>query len=139
MLTNGAELTMSTEPYQIALAWTEAANQQDQARLLNLSDPQIEIIGPRGSGYGVDLLLDWLSRAGLSLETHRIFARHQAVVLLQHGSWHSVETGEMIGEAEVASRFEVQAGKVKTLERDDNLQTALTKAGLQESDEIKSV
>ena len=38
---------MSVETVQ---AWQNAANTQDKGRLLELSDPNIEIVGPRGSG-----------------------------------------------------------------------------------------
>ena len=56
---------------RVAHAWQDAANAQDIPRLLELSAPDIEIIGPRGSGFGHQLLKEWLARAGLTLTTQR--------------------------------------------------------------------
>jgi hypothetical protein len=38
-------------PYKVVQAWQEAVNNQDLERLLQLSDPNIEIVGPRGPGW----------------------------------------------------------------------------------------
>ena len=122
-------------PPAIVQAWQDAANAQDVARLLDLSDPDIEVIGPRGSGRGHQLLRDWLGRAGLRLQTRRAFARGDAVVLAQHGVWRSIETGDVIGEAAVASRFRVAGQRVVQFARHDSLDAALAEAGLDYSDE----
>ena len=122
-------------PLAIVQAWQDAANAQDVERLLELSDPDIEVIGPRGSGRGHQLLRDWLGRAGLSLETRRVFVGGDAVVLAQHGVWRSVETGEVTGEADVASRFRVNGRRVAQFARHDSLDAALAEAGLDYSDE----
>ena len=122
-------------PVAIVQAWQHAANAQDVDRLLELSDPDIEVIGPRGSGRGHQLLRDWLGRAGLNLETRRVFARGDVVVLAQHGVWRSVETGEGAGEADLASRFRVDGRRVVQFARHDSLDAALAEAGLDYSDE----
>ena len=122
-------------PLAIVQAWQDAANAQDVDPLLELSDPDIEVIGPRGSGRGHQLLRDWLGRAGLSLETRRVFARGDTVVLAQHGVWRSVETGEVTGEADVASRFRVDGRRVAQVARHDSLEAALAEAGLGDADE----
>jgi hypothetical protein len=123
-------------PLVVVLAWQEAVNRQDIERLVELSDPNIEIVGPRGSGYGQQLLRDWLSRTGLSLETRRVFERGQVVVAAQHGVWRSVESGEVVGEAEVASLFRVEGRRVVRFARYDRLEVALAEAGLTEADEV---
>ncbi len=122
-------------PLAIVHAWQDAANARDVARLLEMSDPGIEIVGPHGSGRGHQLLRDWLGRAGLSLETRRVFVRGDAIVLAQHGVWRSVETGEVTGEAEIASRFRVDAQRVVQFARHDSLDAALAEAGLDYSDD----
>jgi hypothetical protein len=68
----------------IVQAWQEAANSQNIDRLLELS---IEVVGPRGSGFGYQLLRDWIARAGLTLETLRVFVHGNTVVVEQHGAW----------------------------------------------------
>ena len=124
------------DPVTIVQAWQEAANRQDIDGLLALSDPNIEIVGPRGSGYGHQLLRDWLGRASLRLETLRVFGRGAAVVVAQHGVWRSVETGEVVGEQDLASRFRVVDGRVVQFARCDRLEEALAAAGLTHGDEI---
>jgi hypothetical protein len=123
-------------PYKVVQAWQEAVNRQDLEGLFQLSDPNIELIGPRGSGWGHGLLREWLGRAGLSLRTLRIFARGEVVVMAQQGLWRSVETGEIMGEQPLASRFRVVNGYVTQFTRYDDLKTALAEAGLGEGDEV---
>lgn len=118
-----------------AQAWQEAVNAHDKARLLELSHPDIEIVGPRGVAQGHEVLLAWLERASLTLETRRVFAGSEHVVFAQHGVWRSPETGEPQGEAEVASSFLIQDGQVTELARYDTLSEALARAGLSEADE----
>lgn len=119
-------------------AWQDAANRGDVGRLLALSDPEIEIVGPRGSGYGRELLEAWLKRAGLTTQTKRTFVRDDTVVLAQHGVWHSVATGELQGEADLASSFRVTGGRVTRISRHEKLQEALEEARLTEADEVIS-
>ena len=123
-------------PSDIVQAWQEAVNDQDVDRLLELSDDNIEIVGPRGSGYGHQLLRDWLARAGLQLQTVRVFAGGNVVVVAQQGVWRAVATGERTGERPVASRFRVADRRVVQFARYDSLDTALADAGLNYADEI---
>jgi hypothetical protein len=123
-------------PLTIVQAWQEAANTRNIERLLELSDPNIEIVGPRGSGYGHQLLRDWLDRAGLSLKTLRVFGRDNVVVVAQHGVWRSVETGEVTGDANLASLFRVDGRRIVQFARYDSLDLALAETGLNDSDEV---
>lgn len=126
-----------TNPIAIVEGWQDAANRQDLDALLALSDPQIELVGPRGSGYGHQLLRDWLDRAGASFETQRVFARDTTVVVAQHGVWRSAETGAVIGEQALASRFRVENERVTQFQRYDNLDAALADAGLTADDAVE--
>ena len=117
-------------------AWNDAANRQDAERLTELSDPNIEIIGPRGSGYGHQVLRDWLARAGLTLTTVRAFARGNLVALAQHGVWRSLESGEITEERDLASHYRVAVGRVLRFARYDTLAEALAATGLTEADEV---
>lgn len=73
----------------------------------------------------------------MSLESLRTFARDDQVVVAQHAVWRSVETGEVIGEADVASQFRVKEGRVTQYARYDSLDEALEAARLNDADEIK--
>ena len=123
-------------PTAIARAWQEAANERRIDRLLALSDPAIELVGPRGVAHGHQILRDWLDRAGLRLGTLRTFARESAVVMEQRGDWRSPETGESLGEAIVATIFRVADRRVTQLARYESLDVALANAGLSYADEV---
>jgi hypothetical protein len=128
---------MQTEsPVALVQAWQEAANDKDADRLVALSDSNIEIVGPRGSSYGSQVLSEWLERAGLTLTTLRVFARGPAVVVEQHGVWRAPETNEVTGDRILASSFRVENGSVTRYVRLDDLDTALNDAGLERSDEV---
>jgi ketosteroid isomerase-like protein len=128
---------MNQEIVKAVEAWQEAANHQDVARLLELSDPTIEIVGPRGVARGHEVLTEWINRAGLTLETFRIFAKGNVVVMAQHGTWHSAETNNEEGKADVATVFRIVNEKVTYLARYDSLEKALSEANLTTSDEVK--
>jgi SnoaL-like domain len=128
---------MQKDLVTIVQTWQDAANRQDSQRLLELSDPNIEIVGPRGSAIGHRVLTEWLSRAGLTLETFRTFSKDEVVVMAQHGTWHSAETNNEESKVDVATVFRVLDGKVVYLARYDSLEEALLKANLSLEDEIK--
>ena len=125
-------------PIEIVQAWQDAASSRDFERLLDLSDQNIGVIGPRGSGYGHELVREWLLRSGLTFKTLRLFARGDVVVVEQHGIWHSPETGEPTSEADFASHFRVEAGRVTHVARYESLDVALERAGLSYKDEVSS-
>jgi hypothetical protein len=126
----------SISPFALVQAWQDAANHQNSDRLVELSAPDIEVVGPRGSGHGYQLLREWLGRAGLHFTTLRAFARDNVVVVAQRGVWRSVETGEVTGERDLASRFRIDSQRVVQCARYDTLDVALDEAGLHYSDEI---
>ena len=123
------------DPVALVQAWQEAANRQDVDRLLELSDPNIEMVGPRGSSFGHQLLRDWLARAGLKLQALGTFVGGNTVVVEQLGVWRSLETGEVTGEKIFASVFQVDDRHVVKFARYDSLNTALEAVGLDQSDE----
>jgi hypothetical protein len=119
---------------QVVQDWQEAVNARDTQALMAYSDPKIEIVGPRGSAFGHDVLRQWLERAGLSLSPQRSFQRDQTVIVAQRAVWRSVES-EIIGEADVASVFRIESGRVIFYARFDSLEEALQQGGLTEDDE----
>ncbi|HEU5348691.1 MAG TPA: nuclear transport factor 2 family protein, partial [Ktedonobacterales bacterium] len=104
-MTDSAQSVPSLQALAVVEAWNDAANRQDAEHLTELSDPNIEVLGPRGSGYGRQRLREWLARAGLSLTTLRAFASGNLVVLAQHGVWRSLESGEITDERDLASYY----------------------------------
>jgi hypothetical protein len=126
----------STDAVAVVRAWQEAVNRQDAEGLLALSAPDIEVAGPRGAGYGHQLLRDWLTRAGLRLITERIFARGEVVVVAQQGVWQAGAASAAPGARPLASRFRVTGGRVAQFARYDDLATALAAAGLGDADEV---
>lgn len=125
-------------PRAVVAAWQEAVNERDEARLLALSAPDVEIVGPRGSAHGHAMLREWLHHAGLSLYPLRCFARGERVVVAQHGVWRAADTGEIVAESELGSHFHVQGGRVVRLARFANVEEALAEAGLGMADEVDS-
>jgi hypothetical protein len=123
----------------IVQAWQAAANDQNIDRLLELSAPDIVIIGPRGHGSGHQLLREWIARAGLMLVTQRMFQRGDTVVLAQHGTWQSSATGDIPSEADLASRFRVRDERVIEFERYEDLAGALTAANMSDADEQPNI
>ena len=121
-------------PISVALAWQNAVNAQDAETLVALSDPTIEIVGPRGSVHGHAILRDWLQRAGLSMESQRLFAKGDQVVIAQRGTWRNVTTNELMGEADIASHFRIVGQQVTAYARYDSLTDALHAANLTEAD-----
>ena len=122
------------DPIDTVQAWHDALNREDPEAVLRLSDPNVEILGPRGSGFGHDLLRQWLHHARVQLLPKRIFARADTVVVEQRGTWKSPETGETIGEAEVVSVFRVRNRRVTSYARFDHLAAALEHAGLTDAE-----
>ena len=122
----------------VVQTWLAAVNQRDDEAVLQASDPNIEIVGPRGSGFGHQLLQDWLHHAHVTLASLRTFACEDQVVVLQHAVWHSIETGDVMGEANVASQFRVEGGRVVQYARFSDLDEALQAAQLDFADEIES-
>jgi hypothetical protein len=129
-------MSAGREPLDVVHAWLDAVNSRDYDGVMRVSDAYIEIVGPRGSGYGHPVLREWLDHARVTLESSRTFVRGGAVVIAQHGTWRSTENNEIIGEADVASSFLVEQRRIVRYARYDSLDEALQKAGLDYSDEI---
>ena len=119
------------------LAWHEALNAGDAERVASLAHPEVEIGGPRGSAHGRQVLKDWVGRANVRLGPLRPFKRGGTVVVEEAATWRDAQTGETVGEATVATVFELDGGLVTGIFRHDGLEDALRSAGLDGSDEIR--
>jgi hypothetical protein len=115
-------------------AWHDALNAGDVDRLVSLSSSEVEIVGPRGTGRGSQLLRDWVTRSGIRLELRRLFGRDAAIVAEELAEWRSTETGEIVDRQELATIFRVEDGRVAYIDRRPSLADALQLSGLSESD-----
>ena len=128
---------MTGHKLETVLAWHEALNAGDTERVSSLSHPGVEIGGPRGAARGRQVLKDWVARANVRLEPLRSFQRGRTVVVEEAATWRDAGNGKTIGEATVATVFEVDGGLVTGVFRHDGLEDALRYASLDGSDEIR--
>lgn len=122
---------------ELVRSFVALINRRNTDALVLLADEQIELVGPRGSGFGRQLLRDWMGRANLSLDTFDAFARGDAFVLSQHGVWHT-PTGEVTGEEDTFMHLRVggEPLRVMLFSRYTTLEEALAKSGLDKGDRI---
>jgi len=118
---------------QTVTAWHEALNSGDVDLLVELSHPDVEIGGPRGSGHGTQLLREWVDRANIHLEPARTFQESDKVVVEQNAEWQAGS------QQTVASVFVVRGGLVTGVVRYPSLAEALSASGLDWSHERNTV
>ena len=112
-----------TKAVRVVGAWHAALNGGDVQALVRLSDRAITVGGPRGTASGTQLLREWVERAKVRLEPRRIVPRGEAVVVEQEATWEDADPDDP--PAVVASVFVVRNGRVASVVRFDDLQTAL--------------
>ena len=129
---------MSMEPGLMALieSFHEAVNTGDADRLALLATEDVEVGGPRGSGHGSQLLLEWVVRVDVRFHPLQTFARGAVAVVEQEAEWVTAMTGETRGRMVVATLFEVTGGLLSKVLRYDHLDEALAHAGLSSADSI---
>ncbi len=118
-------------------AWHEALNSGDADRVVALSQPNVEVGGPRGVGSGAGLLREWVGRANIRLEPRRVFHKVDTVVVEQRAEWRSADAGQATGSQTVASLFVVQENQIAKVLRYDDLASALSAANFDESNETR--
>ena len=129
---------MNAPELRVVVAWHEALNGGEVDRLVELSHPEVEVGGPRGTGRGAQLLREWVDRANIRLEPRRVFHHADTVVVEQWAQWYSTDTGQVIGSQTVGSVFVVRDGRVTRVVRYPDLADALDATDLDESHENKS-
>lgn len=128
---------MSSDKLGVVERWLNAVNDHDPDALGARSCADIEVAGPRGSGFGRPLVVEWLERAGLTMQARRWFCGPDGTVVVeQDATWRDVDTGTPTSAARIASYFEVTGDKVACFARFDDLDTALGAAGLHHTDEV---
>lgn len=127
---------MTLLPLAVVESWQSAINARDLEQLAALTSHDVEIIGPRGSGRGRELLHQWVARAGFTVEPLRWFCGREGVVVVeQRGRW-DVPDALAASERIVATAFIVRAGRVVRFQRFDALPEALAAVALTDDDEV---
>jgi hypothetical protein len=67
----------------VVFAWEKAVSTGDVAAACALSDEDIEVGGPRGSGRGHQVVRDWVARTGIAIERLRVFQSGSVAVVEQ--------------------------------------------------------
>jgi limonene-1,2-epoxide hydrolase len=129
---------MTMTAVEVVRAWIHAVNAGDAESALALTSPDVTIVGPRGTAHGHAVLRGWMGSAGATFATRATYAGGNAVVVAQHGVWRD-EAGATRGQADVATRFRVEGGRVAELARYEDVAEALRAAGLSESDRLPPV
>lgn len=114
----------------------DAVNAGDADRLTLLASEDVEVGGPRGSGHGRPLLLEWVVRADVRFHPLQTFARGGVAVVEQEAEWVAAMTGDTRGRMIVATLFEVTGGLLSKVLRYDHLDEALAAAGLNSADSM---
>ncbi|HEX2323756.1 MAG TPA: nuclear transport factor 2 family protein [Chloroflexota bacterium] len=114
----------------------QALNGGDVERLVGLAREDVELVGPRGTARGVELLREWVGRAGITLTPRRTFARGQTVVVEEDASWRDPHTGEAQEAQVVATAFDLREGRIARISRLPDLKSALRAAGMEARDEV---
>ncbi|MBA2579870.1 MAG: nuclear transport factor 2 family protein [Thermoleophilaceae bacterium] len=127
---------MRTRGFEVVEAWHAAVNAGDAERAVALAERDVDVEGPRGRGYGRELLREWLEGAGIALELRRAFACGQTVVVEQSARWRSAATAELGEEQLVASVFEVRDGCIARIARHSTLESALREGCVGEADAV---
>jgi len=117
--------------------WHEVLNGGEIDRLLELSHPDVEVGGPRGTGRGSALLRDWVNRAGIHLTPKRFFYSDGTVVVEQEAVWPSDDHAVTASPQTVASVFRVREDHVAGVVRYEDLASALDAAGIDAAKEIE--
>jgi hypothetical protein len=117
----------------VVRAFERAVNAGDADQVVGLAVQNVEVGGPRGRGHGRELLREWVERAGIHLRTRRIFQREGVIVAEQDARWGDGDDAE---EHTIATEFIVRDGRIEAVIRHDDVDTALSAAGLHAADEV---
>lgn len=121
----------------IVEGWLNAVNDADLDGVLALSAPDVEVVGPRGSGRGHALLGDWLTRAGFKAEPARWFCGEDGRVVVEHEATWTSPSGSP-SRALLASAFVVRDRRVARYQRFDSTDAALSSIGLDPACEVRT-
>ena len=111
--------------FSIVRVWHDALDSRDLDRFVATMHHDVEFIGPRGSGRGVEEVRDWARTSGIHLEHERWFGVNDEVLVSQLARWLEPDTGKFGPSASIASVFQVHAGLIARIVRFDTWDEAL--------------
>lgn len=117
---------------KIAEQWTRKVNERDIKGVLEVSDPHIELIGPRGSAEGHDILRQWVEESGIKMETLDYYAKGNEVICVQRATWENQN-----GHVMIYTFMDIRNKKVHRLGRYDTLDDAFGQCQLSEEDKVE--
>lgn len=121
-----------TGEIETADKWTEKVNAKDIDAVLELSDHNIELIGPSGSASaGHDTLAEWVRNSDVRLSTKSHYAKGDCVICEQEATW-----GHESGHVMLYTLMEIREGKVHRIARFDSLDGAFGYCSLSEEDKV---
>ncbi len=91
----------------------------------------MEVGGPRGSGFGRELVVEWVGHAGVRLEPVRWFCGADGAVVEQDARWAAD-----VEPTRLAAAFRMKDGRISGVLRHPATADALARLGLGPSDEV---
>jgi len=121
---------MPIDPLMVIARWQAAVSAADFECLRELSTDDIEIVGSRGAGRGIDFAEDWVRKTGIGLQTMRAFPRGDVVVVEQTARWPAGADSAEAPERVIATVFTLRDARIARAVRYEDLASALAAAGL---------
>jgi hypothetical protein len=100
--------------------WHDNLNSGNHDQLIPLVTSNVKIGGPRGTGEGISLFLDWIERANIRLEALRFFEKDDKIIVEEAAKWLSKEDDNIIGESLVYSVFTFENNQISSIIRYDD-------------------
>ncbi|TAA72051.1 nuclear transport factor 2 family protein [Planococcus salinarum] len=120
-----------TGTIETAEKWTEKVNAKDVGAVLEISDHNIELLGPLGASEGHETLAEWIRNSDIRLATKSHYAKGDCVICEQEATWEH-ESGHVT----VYTFMEIREGKVHRIGRFDSLDEAFGYCPLSEEDKV---
>ncbi len=121
---------------KIVEEWHKALNNKDKKRMCELVKENVKIGGPKGETEGVNIMLEWMDRALISLTPKRYFLSDKRILVEEQAEWHRPGTDEVLSSQIVASVFVVENNFITSIYRYEDLEKAFEKTGLSEKDSL---
>ncbi|WP_300016940.1 nuclear transport factor 2 family protein [Pseudonocardia sp.] len=123
---------MATGQLETIERWHAAVNEGDAQGAGTLCTADVEVGGPRGSGFGRELVVEWVGHAGIRLDPVRWFCGPGGAVVEQDARWAADDRPTRL-----ATAFRMSGGRISGVLRHPDVADALAQLGLAASDEVR--